>query len=60
MGKPERVENPEPATVLDRRRRNLGRKIRLASPDEVRRLVTEAEAEAVGLGNEWRARVDEG
>jgi len=42
---------------LERARRNLGRKIRLCSPEWVRNNIAEDRAERVGLGDLWRERV---
>ena len=58
MGRRDAVEPPDGTVELaERQAKNLGRKLRLCSPEWIRANVTEARARSVGLGDLWRERV---
>lgn len=46
------------ADLYARRRRSLARKIKLMSAEMVRNSISEAHAEGLGLGREWRQKAE--
>lgn len=58
VGRRDAAEPPDGTPEMaERQAKNLGRKLRLCSPEWIRANVTEERAESAGLVDEWRMKV---